>query len=293
MPYIIHNNTLELQIDYPTEHYNHARFDWMGKIKDLSFKGIRFAGYEKENGIPGEFIGKGFYNEFGIEKAIGFSECKNGDWFHKIGIGLLQKEGDSYAFHHPYKIKALDFQVQKTNYNLIFQCKSPICNGFGYYYQKEIILNENGFEVQYLLENIGTKTIETDEYNHNFVNIGNDQIGSNYSLHWPFLLKPGVQGEVVNPKNIVDIGDTQINFKDKPDSPFFYSFLNGKDFVPAQWEIVNHKIGYRIQEKGDFTCSKINLWGWKGAVSPELFKDIAINPGDTDLWKRSYTIREI
>jgi hypothetical protein len=36
--------------------------------------------------------GKGFYNEFGMDTALGFEEAAIGGWFHKIGVGLLKKK---------------------------------------------------------------------------------------------------------------------------------------------------------------------------------------------------------
>jgi hypothetical protein len=293
MPHILQNENIELHIDHPTENYNHARFDWTGKIVELKYKGISVAGYEKEGAGSNEYKGKGFYNEFGIDNPIGFSECKEGEWFHKIGVGLLQKVDEGYIFHHNYRIKPLDFKVKKNKDKIIITAKSEIVNGYAYQLDKKIKLKENGFEIHYHLKNTGTKPIETDEYNHNFVMMGNEKIGKDYFLKLPFRLKPGLIGEVVNPNNVVEIRDKKMGLKDSPESPFFYSFINGKNPVSAQWEIFQKKLGIGVREKGDFTTSKVNLWGWAGAISPELFNNIKVNPGMSQSWKRSYEIREL
>ncbi len=293
MPHLLQNNDIRLAVDLPHEGYNHPRFDWTGKIIDVQYKGISLAGFEKEDAPPGEFIGRGFYNEFGIERPIGFTECRVGDWFHKIGVGLLQKDGDEYAFFHPYKIRALEFHIEKADTYLIFTCESPIVNGYGYRYERKLMLMEDGFRMHYRLENIGFRIIETDEYNHNFTMIDEDKIGKNYKLRFPFKLRPGSYGEALNPQEVVDISDCEVSFNHVPASPFFYSYLNGKDTIAAHWELIHRQSGIGISEIVDFKTFKVNLWGWKGAISPELFIDIRIKPGESKSWSRYYQISEI
>lgn len=293
MTHILKNKNLELHLNPPIEDYNLPRFDWTGKIIDVKYKGISLAGYEKDNPKQDEYIGRGFYNEFGIERAVGFNECRVGDWFHKIGIGLLKKDGDEYAFYQPYEIKPLEFQVQKSESHLIIEAISPIVNGYGYRYEKKLILTKNGWEIHYNLDNIGSKNIETDEYNHNFVMIEKEEIGRDYVVKFPFPLQPKIKGEVLNPKDVIEMNDNEIQLNDKPDAPFFYSFLNGEDLVDAGWELFNKKTGIGIREKGSFLTSKVNLWGWKGAISPELFINIKVEPGESMSWNRKYSIFEI
>ncbi|MGB5270962.1 MAG: hypothetical protein WBN52_10700 [Eudoraea sp.] len=55
----------------------------------MKFKDIQVSGVERTDGHNENYFGKGFYNEFGIDKALGFDETDIGGWFHKIGIGLL------------------------------------------------------------------------------------------------------------------------------------------------------------------------------------------------------------
>jgi hypothetical protein len=287
MPYLLKNKSIELHLHAPDENYNLSRFDWTGKIFEVKYEGISLAGYEKEVTEVGDFAGRGFYNEFGIDKPIGFVECKQGDWFHKIGVGLLQKEGADYLFHHPYKIRPSEWAIEKTEKSIAFSCTAPLVNGYAYDYEKTIKLTNQGFDIHYQLKNTGEKPIETNEYNHNFIRMDNRPIGQDYVLKFPFSLQPGSTGESLNPKNVVEFHETQMKLAEIPDSPFFFSFLNGKEDVRAEWELVNHSLGLGIKEVGSFLTSKVNLWGWQGAVSPELFIDIEIHPWETQSWSRS------
>ena len=63
------------------------------------------SGAEKMNIEDDNKYGKGFYNEFGMNAAIGYDETREGDWFHKIGIGLLKKDGGDYLFSRTYEIQ--------------------------------------------------------------------------------------------------------------------------------------------------------------------------------------------
>ncbi len=289
MPSFLKNGDVELHWDRPDESYRAPRFDWSGKIFKVIFKGTTITGCEKDFPLKSPHKGRGFYNEFGIDQPVGFAECIKGDWFHKIGIGLLQKSTDEYLFNYPYKTRPLPFVVDQTPTSLIFACHSPLANGYAYSYEKEIFLTHQGFTINYTLKNTGEKCIETNEYNHNFIRIGESQIGRNYVLKFPFKLKPGSSGEVVNPNRVVEFNEDEISLAGIPESPVFFSFLNGEEEVKARWEMVNTAVGMGIREEGSFTTSKVNLWGWKGALCPEIFVDIKINGGETQTWKRTYT----
>ena len=71
----------------------------------MKFQNISLSGHESADVRNENHFGKGFYNEFGIDNALGFDEAKSGEWFHKIGVGLLKKEGDKYLFHKHYETK--------------------------------------------------------------------------------------------------------------------------------------------------------------------------------------------
>ncbi len=205
MAHVLKNEQLEIQIDLPLENYNFSRFDWTGKIVSVKYKNIFVTGVEILNDKDDTRLGKGFYNEFGIDAALGFAETKAGDWFHKIGVGLLKKEGEDYLISRKYTIQPAEFNVSVKQDVLIISSMSPAFNGYSYFLKKEIKLVESGFIIKYYLENTGEKIINTDEYNHNFVAVNKELMGSDYQLKFPFYLKPEQFGETVNPDGKVKI----------------------------------------------------------------------------------------
>jgi len=84
MSLILKNKNIELLIDTPLEHYKLSRFDWTGKIRVAKFKGIPISSVERTDNVNSPSIGKGFYNEFGIDTALGFEEAKVGECLAKI-----------------------------------------------------------------------------------------------------------------------------------------------------------------------------------------------------------------
>jgi hypothetical protein len=293
MTYVLKNKNLEIQIDLPLTNYNFSRFDWTGKIVSVKYKGVPVSGVEKLNDEDDTKSGKGFYNEFGIEAAIGFNETNEGDWFHKIGVGLLKKEDKEYLFSRKYEIQPAQFTVTTKPDKISISCKSQSMNGYAYEYRKEIELVESGFIIKYFLKNTGTKTINTDEYDHNFIAINKELTGSDYILKFPFNMKPERFDAIVNPEGKVEIGQKEITFNGMPDEQFFFSNISGGENVNAAWEIINTKNKIGISETGSFKTAKVNVWGWKHVISPELFFNISVEPGKEIEWSRTYNVFEI
>lgn len=293
MAHILKNKNLEIQIDIPFENYNFSRFDWTGKIVEVKFHNIRLSSVERTDCQNENYFGKGFYNEFGIDTALGFEEAAIGDWFHKIGVGLLKKDEPQYLFSKTYEIKPAEFKVITETDRILISCKSDAINGYSYLLRKEIILHESSFAVKYYLQNTGEKDIVTNEYVHNFTAINNDLIGNNYILKFPFQLKPELFEETVNPELKVDIGPNEIKFNSAPKEQFFFSNLTGSEYVDAEWELINLDSKIGIRETGSFQTKKVNLWGWKHVISPELFFHIFIKPGQSTEWFRNYNVYKL
>ena len=293
MTYILKNKNLEIQIDLPLANYMSSRFDWTGKIVSVTYKNISISGTEKMNVDDDYKYGKGFYNEFGIDGAVGYDETRQGEWFHKIGVGLLKKDGGEYLFSRNYEIKPAVFEVTAKPDKIIICCKSQKVNGYSYVLTKEIELAETGFIINYHLKNTGEKTIQTNEYVHNFLAVNKELTGSDYKLKFPFQIKPALFEGNVNPEKKVDIGQKEVTFNGTPDEQFFFGNLSGKETVDASWELINTENKIGIKETGSFKTAKVNLWGWKHVISPELFFNIHAEPGKDVEWSRTYTVFEI
>lgn len=290
MPYHLKNKDLEMRIDDPLEGYQSSRFDWTGKVVALDFKGKPLLVSEREDGAHGERMGSGLYNEFGMNSPLGFEETLMGDWFHKIGVGLLRKEEEHYHFGTSYPIQPATFAVAQESNRVVIDCISEQYNGYAYRLKKTFELREQGFLIQYSLENTGDKAILTEEYVHNFVAINQKSIGAAYSLKFRFPLQSACFGETVNPEEKVVIGQDEITFKGALEEEFFFSNLNGSEQVEGQWELMHREENVTIRETTNIPSSLVNLWGKKHVISPEIFIALNIQPGQQKRWERRYQL---
>lgn len=293
MSHLLQNKNIELGLDLPQEGYQGTRFDWTGKITSLTYKGRFLTTTEKQDEQDQVFDGQGFYNEFGIEYPLGHERVGIGDWFAKIGVGLLQKKAADYHFQNKYNVRPSEFEVRTGTDHIRIICNSPPTNGHAYRLTKEIKLKTCGFVINYQLENTGREFIITNEYNHNFLSIDRTAIGKHYELRFPFRLQPKLFGEYVDPEQLVEIGEQRIAFNKAPQHPFFFSNLSGGVLVDAQWDLVNTESGLGISETGDFKTNAINIWGCGHVICPELFHQIYLPAGQTTRWTRTYRVYEL
>lgn len=281
---------IALLIDEPLEGYQLGRFDWTGKIRSLSFQGKELLSSEKLEDPQGRLSGAGLYNEFGIDTAMAFEEAKTGEWFHKIGVGLLKKSDPIYHFLKPYQVQAAQFNAKVTKDAICIICQSELAHGYAYRLTKTITLKKSGLNIEYQLENDGSKTIETEEYVHNFLGFDKRQIGPNYQLNFGFKLHEKGFKEILNPADNLFIKGQELRFLDPVNTEFFISHLNGNEQVPAYWELQHQELGVQIRELGSFRSTKVNLWGKAHVISPELFCPIKVQPGERQDWQRHFEI---
>ena len=293
MAHILKSNSLKVAIDLPLENYKGSRFDWSGKISSIRFKDLPLTTIEDAGSKDVDFLGKGLYNEFGITSPVGFEEAPVGGWFHKIGVGLLKKQHKEYLFHRNHLIKPANFDITYKNQKIKIICKSELINGYSYILKKEITVSENSITINYSLHNTGEKKIITDEYVHNFMAINNALIGEDYTLKFPFQINSSLFDETVNSENKVEIGLDNVTFNKTPEKQFFFSNLTGGKELQAEWILTNLKANVGIKEFGSFKTDKINLWGWKHVISPELFFKISIDPKETVEWSRKFDVFKI
>lgn len=287
------NSLLAIEIQEPGKKYHGSRFDWTGQITQIVYKNKHtFCTNETlDKSVINEY-GRGLYNEFGIDTPVGYDECNINESFPKVGIGLLQKKADeNYNFFKPYPVFPATFATLQTENAVEFSCEIDPNNGYGYRLNKKIILSENTCSVHYNLSNTGTKTITTNEYIHNFLSINNRPIDNNYVLKFSNDIQ--MAGEKVNPEEKIVFNKNFISFKTNILEEFFFSNLIPAPINRVSWKLENSidKIG--ISESSNFSPLRINLWGKGHVISPEIFFEINLLPGQTIEWQRNYEVFEI
>ncbi len=292
---ILTNEAIEMKVYLPDPEkglYRATRFDWSGVIGSLKYKGHEYFDYWKDThdpliheDLPGPV--EGF-----IEPGLGYEEAGAGDGFIRIGVGILEKrDEEKYGWTDTYKI--LDhgkWTVDQGKDWISFTHVIASDFGFAYKYIKRIELLDEGFVIRHTLENTGDKTIETDQFNHNFFVIDKTQSGTDFSVEFPFSLQTES-----DTRGLVSIDDKKIKFEkmvEQGKSTFLELTGFGESADDHQVTVVNHKTGAGIKFAVDQPIYRMAFWTCKTTLCPENFIWIDVEPGETMQWNSTYTVFE-
>ena len=192
--------------------YRSTRFDWSGAIGALEYKGHQYYGpwftkvtdiydfgYDgpEDAVVSAEFTAMvGPAEEFG---AIGYNEAAPGGLFVKPGIGVLRRADDTpYNHSKPYEIaNGGKWDVKRSRDAIEFRhTVSEPALAFGYVYTKTIRLTRGQpqMTIEHSLQNTGTKPMQTNVYNHNFMTLDGQPPGPDYDISVPFQLQRAQRG---------------------------------------------------------------------------------------------------
>jgi hypothetical protein len=279
------NDRLEVHILEPGKQYHRSRFDWGGICQQITLDGeITFCSQEASDNEPGT-DGIGLIDEFGIETPIGYHEILVGEWFPKIGVGFLQKVNEEpYNFMVDYPLQTMPIQVAQANgIQVNFEQKSAIINGWGWCLQKSYTLKGTNLSIDYALENIGQKTLVTEQYNHNFIAIHRQTVGSDYQLETSFPLNCGIID------GGIQIEGNSLGLTETPPVYIYALQTDCNHLQNVEWEIKHQTSGHVIHVKEYFPLFKFALWAKRHVISPEFFIWIDLQPGETQTWQRVYS----
>lgn len=286
-PILIQSDRLAVEIAQPGSIYQRSRFDWTAFITQVTLDGQHtFCVPEDYDPAKGSG-GIGLCNEFGIEAAIGYSDAAPGECFPKLGIGLLRKADDSaYNFFRPYEIvQPFPVEIDTRPDAVTFVVQPLECRGYAARLTKSVRVLANTLEIDYTLENTGAQTIATHEYAHNFVGIDCQPLGPDYTLRFPYPLQfeaaPLTGGE-----NFVVQGHS-LSLAAIPQQSFYCRPLGFSRTDQPQWQLT-HRSGLTLRETVDFAPWRVAVWGTTHVISPEIFVDIRLAPGQSQTWGRRY-----
>lgn len=239
--------------------------------------------------------GRGFCSEFLLDVS---SETEIGGWFPKLGVGLLKKfEDDQYWIFKKYECKEVaptftSWTDQNGRSFVQFKTVTPECLGYGLEELRTISVYDNCMKFDVKIKNIGQKTICAREYCHNFISIGGMAIGPAYTLELPDVCVPnGIIPSYEGINNIEGVsGSLQImehSEKDYAIISLSAERINSRDAF--YWKLANSSDKSFVACEESFSPEEVKVWCVDHMVSPEVFRSIQIDPGQTDSWSRTYT----
>jgi hypothetical protein len=283
------NELLEIEIA-EVGAYSGSRFDWTGFITQVQLKNGGHTFCVKEKEVPFSSIeGTGICNEFGISEAIGHDESKVGELFPKLGIGLLTKQEDvSYACSKAYPIKPYHFEIDYNQPHSIEYIVHPEdCRGYAAKLTKKISLHGASLHIDYTLQNVGKQDIRTNEYTHNFIGINQLPMGPDYVLKFSFPIEIELMEQNYTP-DILRVNGNEVHWTGIPEQEFYCKLKGFPNNEEVYWELHHKKSGIGMRETSHFPISIIAIWGTTHVVSPEVFIDIHLKPGEVQTWRRVY-----
>ncbi len=294
----LENQHLELHVYLPDAEsgfYRGQRFDWAGMIDRVEFRAHEFFGEWTGPHDPGNAEhGVGPCEEFDISGPAGYAETPPGGTFLKIGVGMLEKPSrEPYHFMNRYKIvNAGKRALRQTSDSLVFIHTLEDTSGYGYVYEKRIVLDDDGpvFYIKHALKNTGSIVLDTHFYNHNFTRIDDSPIDENYRLFFTFPVsaRRSITGRA-------EIRDSGFFLLDRIGKEALFTEIDGLRGVKEDNEFVieNTKAGAGVKISSPFIPEKINLWIADTALCPEAFLSLVITPGETREWHSSYRFFEL
>lgn len=273
-----------------TGYYRGSRFDWSGVVASLTANGHSYfgTGWNEVAYSPTlhDAVG-GPVEEFG---AVGYEAAAVGGRFLKIGVGMLRKPDEPKNFFAtPYQI--VNGGLWTTNYHkdyADFRHELTDKSGYGYDYRKtfRLVPGQPKLILEHRLKNTGTKSIETDVYNHNFLMPDGETTGPDLTVTFPFLPqtsdsfggKAALSGKTVQFMRPLNRGE------------FVYATLTGYGTGPDAYDIrvENRKSGAGVRVTGDRPLSKLAFWANAANVSPEPYIRLNLPPGQETTWTITY-----
>jgi hypothetical protein len=292
--------------------YQGTRFDWSGSVADLSYAGHTYFGqwfvrYDPavrdvawERSANGYLAGKvsadvGPLEEFTGpgDSALGYDEARPGETFLKIGVGALRKplHGDNGKYDHYFPYDIADhgkWNVRTFPDRVEFTQTITAAHGFGYEYTKILRLAHGTPEmlIEHTLKNTGSKVLESDVYNHNFLINDHQPPGPPLRLIFPF----DVHAE--NPMTpFAEVSGRQIRYvKTLENDDRAFSPLTGFGNSVKDYDIrvENPATGAGLHITADQPLSRFMFWSVKPVLAPEPFIHLKVSPGAEFRWTIRY-----
>jgi len=285
-------------------YYRSTRFDWSGAIYSLQYKGHEYYGPWIDRIDPrvinwvfrgSEIVSgpcsalSGPVNEF--HTPLGYNDSKPGGTFIKIGVGVLRRGEGNYDRFAPYEVlNSGKWSVRKEKDLIEFTQELTDPNsGYAYLYRKVIRLEKDkpGMVIEHSLKNTGTREINSNVYNHNFIVLDKQAPGPDFTFRVPFQ----IQVTQAPKKELAEIKGNQIVYLKQLSGEdeavvVFQGFSN--DIKDTEIIIENKKVGAGVRITGDRPLIREILWSIRTVLAIEPYISIDIKPGEEFTWKNIF-----
>ena len=280
-------------------HYRGTRFDRSGDTYSLRFAGHEFTGpwFDSYDPLRHDAL-MGPVEEFLTgDSSPGYAEAKVGEGFVRIGVGVVRKAEDKpYERFRTYDVvDPGKWTITKEPGKVVFEHALSGPGGYAYVYRKTIALlpGQPVMTIAHALRNVGTRPIETEQYNHNFFVLDQAPTGPETSVRFAF-----------DPQGTTDRGLGELALlrgrelvfpSELPPKQSVFTELSGFGSTPEHYDIrvENRKAGAGVRIQGDRPLEKLVFWSIRTTACPEPYVKLRVEPGREEAWTLRYELYEL
>jgi hypothetical protein len=158
-------------------------------------------------------------------------------------------------------------------------------NGYAYDLRAVVRLDDSSIAVDWKLANTGSKTFSTKQYTHNFVRMGDNNVGPDYVLEFPYdFHAKGLETEQRQEgRKIRFVAEIPKWINAVVEWPQTY---RGPNVCMVRQTATGQSIRFETSIPGFQTA----IHARSGFVSPEQFVSITLKPGETKCWTRTWEL---
>lgn len=294
----IQNERLKVTFRYLPDVLFSERFESIGVAEQVCLDG-KYLFCEPEQHIPQRPTcnGIGLCGEY-VWDALA-EEAAPGAYFPKIGVGLLKQrpEGGKYNMWKHYEVQPFPVHAEFYADRAIFTQTSTECLGVATKLTKEVFLQGNALHMHVTLENHGSRVLQLEEYQHNFLCLNGAPVGPGYRLDVPFALSlKGIENRAYDAGNPVQwksgylrTEGTCILWNRTMDGHGYHLEIPKEQLdvrKGAYWKLTHNTVPAAITEKITFSPSRLVLWGVEHCICTEVYIPIFVAPGEKQEWER-------
>ncbi|MCP4194172.1 MAG: hypothetical protein GY768_26475 [Planctomycetaceae bacterium] len=286
----IRNGIITAKVYLPnatTGYYRGTRFDWSGVIYSLQHDGHEYFGEWQQSDDP--YLHDritGPVDSFDVDTEIDDDES-----FLRIGVGVCAKRTDQSVIKHPFRIvNSGNWKIrQGANWIEFIHQLDDEATGHAYRYVKRMTLTPSKAElvIDHSLENLGTHTIETSVYNHNFFVMDGQPTGPDFVVRFPF--QPVADRDL---NGLAELHGKELSYvrEVEPGRQIFTLLTGfGSGLDDSAFSIENRKIAAGVRSRWDRPIEKMQYWSPRTTLCPEPFLKLNVESGHSDRWSNQYT----
>ena len=265
--------------------YRRARFVHAAFISNVWYRGLRFTQYERNQNTT-------FMSTEGCGLCCGYEadqivrSAAPGEKYLMPGVGVLTRAEKPYGITDMPAFEPLDTKMTCGPDRAVYTTVSPVVAGFGYREERAVQLGEDRVTLTTTLKNTGDRPMNLTEYAHNFVSLGDEEIGPGYRLDTPAIADPAALDG--GPRMGAMRADAAGFYFADEVTHSFYTRTDDVRRAPTSWRMSHERLSAAMSEHDSFTPCRVAIWGDYYVLSCEVFVPIELEPGKRMSWTREW-----